>query len=48
MKQQCFSTKGRDDCDLASIPRNWEDAFGVRAGYSHFLGEDIELYVGAE
>ena len=46
--KQCIRTKGRDDCDLANIPREWEDAFGVRAGYSRFLKDDlIELYVGA-
>jgi len=29
-----------------NIPRNWEDAFGVRAGVSYFLSPAVELYVG--
>jgi long-chain fatty acid transport protein len=45
-EKQCIRTKGRSDCDLADIPRNWEDAMGVRAGYSHFLNDTIELYAG--
>ncbi|MCA9548030.1 MAG: outer membrane protein transport protein, partial [Myxococcales bacterium] len=45
-EKQCISTKGRDDCDLANIPRNWEDAFSVRFGYSYFMNDMIELYFG--
>ncbi len=37
-----------DDVKVTYIPRNWEDAFGVRAGYSFFLSEmNLELYAGA-
>jgi long-chain fatty acid transport protein len=42
-EKQCIRTKGRSDCDLADIPRNWNDAFGVRAGYSHYF-EGFELF----
>lgn len=35
-------------CGLANIPRFWDNAFGVRGGYSYFLGarQDTELYGG--
>lgn len=49
--RQCiFSASGSaDNCNLAKIPREWENGYGVRAGYSRFLGpeQDTELYVGA-
>lgn len=32
---------------IQNIPRNWEDAFGVRAGGSYHLKPGVELYVGA-
>ena len=44
--EQCIRTKGLDGCDLAIIPRNWEDAFGVRGGYSRWFTDDIEFLLG--
>lgn len=47
-KDQCIRTKGANDCGLTNVPRNWEDAFGVRAGYSRFFSQDfVEAYIGA-
>ena len=45
---QCIRTAGRDDCDLAQIPREWENGYTIRGGYSRFLGDagDIEAYMG--
>lgn len=49
--RQCiYNQSGSSDlCNLAKLPREWEDAFGVRAGYSRFIGDEqtTELYVGA-
>jgi long-chain fatty acid transport protein len=32
---------------LANLPRNWDDAFGVRAGGSFWLVPELEVFVGA-
>lgn len=47
-ESQCIQSVGSSTpCDLANIPRNWEDTFGVRAGYSRWITPSVELYVGA-
>lgn len=40
-------TECTDTGKLACIPRNWENAYGVRAGYSYWLNPGVELFVGA-
>ncbi|MFN3202829.1 MAG: OmpP1/FadL family transporter [Bradymonadia bacterium] len=47
--RQCiFNTNGNsDNCNLAELPRDWDDGFGVRGGYSRFLDDTTEIYVGA-
>lgn len=32
---------------ILNIPRDWKDGYGIRGGVSHWLGEDLELFVGA-
>jgi long-chain fatty acid transport protein len=32
---------------ILNIPREWKDAYGVRGGVSHWLSEDLELFLGA-
>ncbi len=46
--EQCIQSEdSTTQCDLANIPRNWEDTIGVRAGYSRWITDAVELYVGA-
>lgn len=50
-EEQRVISSGDDQCDesgkIACIPRFWDDAFGVRAGYSYWLNPTVELLVGA-
>jgi long-chain fatty acid transport protein len=36
-----------DSATLQSIRRDWQDAFGVRAGASYWVSEPLELFAGA-
>lgn len=53
MTEQCFLTaRGDRDCEsglnaIGIIPRYWDDAFGVRAGYSRWFDSGVELILGA-
>lgn len=54
MQEQCIlnATIANRSCatgdgDIGIIPRYWEDAFGVRAGYSRWFDNGTELVVGA-
>lgn len=36
-----------DGSVIQNLPRNWDDAFGIRAGVSHWFTPGVEVYVGA-
>ncbi|MEZ4470742.1 MAG: outer membrane protein transport protein [bacterium] len=42
----CSDAQGNAVGSIGIIPRHWEDAFDVRAGYSRWLDEDIEIFGG--
>lgn len=56
-EDQCVTDLDTDTCRnddgelvdgvILNIPRNWDVGFGVRAGGSWFVNDDIELYLGA-
>lgn len=55
-ESQCLIKADLDECQIKpdgsgnailNIPRNWEDAFGIRGGVSHWFSEGLEVYVGA-
>lgn len=54
MQEQCFLNADNPDrsCETGTgaigiIPRYWEDAFGVRLGYSRWFDNGVEVVVGA-
>lgn len=54
MKEQCILNADNPNrsCkagigDIGIIPRNWNNAMGVRLGYSRFLSDRMELVLGA-
>lgn len=59
LERQCLVSAGSPDCEIAAdgaaesegiilnIPRDWNDAFGIRGGVSHWFSEDLEVFVGA-